>query len=206
MKNDFKNYLIKNGYKEYTPSGHPSTVFQYIKSIDFVCDIEYRSWIMLASNIDFYINLYDVGGEKEYLGMTSHRTIINALKRFKEFLDEHDNTTYQKNNQKPLSLHDNRIKHVNIGSTITYKDISSNEINKVKIVECVDKNNESHISKNSELGAALLYCKEGDIINVDCLEPYSIQIIHITNPLYTRASSEQKTKTLRELFNEIEDK
>ncbi len=89
MKERFKAYLKKKGYAEYTPSGKPSTVYDYIKRIDRICKIENYSWQRLTDNIDCIIDLYDSNGEKADIGNKSHRAFINALKRFQEFiLDE----------------------------------------------------------------------------------------------------------------------
>lgn len=37
--------------------------------------------------IDYYVSIYDFHGSKEHLGHMSHRSVINALKRFKGFCD-----------------------------------------------------------------------------------------------------------------------
>jgi len=87
MKELFKNYLIKEGYAEYTPKGLPSTVYDYIKRIDFVCENEKMTWIQLSEHIHQIITDYDINGKKEHLGNKSHRAVINALKRYKEFLE-----------------------------------------------------------------------------------------------------------------------
>lgn len=85
MKNKFKTYLINQGYKQTTPSGRPSTVYDYIKRIDSVCIQENESWASLAQKIDSIVQEYDKGGCKEYLGQKSHRAVINSLKRYAEF-------------------------------------------------------------------------------------------------------------------------
>ncbi|MEE1055631.1 MAG: hypothetical protein UH239_00065 [Acutalibacteraceae bacterium] len=87
MDEQFKNYLIKAGYKITTPSGNPSTIYSYIKSIDKVCELEGFSWCELADNIETIVKQYDLGGTKEDLGNKSHKTVINALKRFQEFIN-----------------------------------------------------------------------------------------------------------------------
>ena len=86
MREGFKNYLIIQGYSEYTAKGTPSTVYDYIKRIDFVCEQEACNWLDLSSNINQVICDYDKGGVKERLSDISHRAVINALKRFKDFL------------------------------------------------------------------------------------------------------------------------
>lgn len=86
MKEQFKSWLIQNGYKEYTASGNPSTVYSYLKSIDFVCEKERSNWVELGIKIDYIIEMYDVGGAKSRFGEKSHRTVINALKRYGAFV------------------------------------------------------------------------------------------------------------------------
>ena len=41
---------------------------------------------MLKNDIDNIIKLYDVGGAKERIGAISNSTVINALRRFSEFV------------------------------------------------------------------------------------------------------------------------
>jgi hypothetical protein len=36
LEASFRDYLISEGYKQTTPSGHPSTVYDYCKRIEFV--------------------------------------------------------------------------------------------------------------------------------------------------------------------------
>jgi len=85
MENMFRNYLINMGYKEYTLSGNPSTVYDYIRRIDFICREEGNiSWYELMNKINIVLPKYDVYGEKEHLGDKSHNAVINALRRFNE--------------------------------------------------------------------------------------------------------------------------
>ncbi len=85
-KNKFKEWLIGRGYKEYTPSGLPSTVYDYLKRIDFVIEQErYNSWQDVANNIDFLVKEYGESGRKADLGRKSHNAVISALRRFREF-------------------------------------------------------------------------------------------------------------------------
>ena len=88
MKKEFENYLILQGYSLTTPSGNPSTVYDYIKRIDKVCIWENCTWETLATNISNIVRVYDIGGLKENLGNLSHRAVINALKRFRDFLNQ----------------------------------------------------------------------------------------------------------------------
>jgi hypothetical protein len=86
MREDFERFLIVNGYKTQTPSGNPSTVYDYIKRIDKVCEWENLTWNSLSNQIAAIVRTYDAGGAKEDLGKTSHNAVINALKRFAEYV------------------------------------------------------------------------------------------------------------------------
>ena len=91
MKELFKNYLINQGYKEFTPSGNPSTVFDYAKRIEKVIYWEhYDGWDDVAKNINKLCVEYSEFGSKADLGATSHYSVINALRRFKEFLEDNN--------------------------------------------------------------------------------------------------------------------
>ena len=83
----FEEYLVNAGYSEYTVSGNLSTVFSYIRAIKKVLEEEGLSWCSLQSNIDNIVSLYDIGGAKQHLGAKSKCTVINALKRFQEFVN-----------------------------------------------------------------------------------------------------------------------
>lgn len=82
---NFKTYLIKQGYSERTPSGNPSTVYDYGKRVENILERERISILKLTENIDFYVIKYDTEGIEAEYGNKSHRAIINALKRFQEF-------------------------------------------------------------------------------------------------------------------------
>ena len=86
MKKQFEVFLINNGYKQITPNGNPSTVYDYIKRIDKICEWENITWAQLADNIHMILPQYDIGGRKQDLGKKSHHAIINALRRFSEFV------------------------------------------------------------------------------------------------------------------------
>ncbi len=85
MLENFKHYLIRKGYSEYTPSGNPSTVYDYGKRIEKICKKESISIKQLADNIGVYVKKYDNFGSEEEFGKRSHNAFINALKRFEEY-------------------------------------------------------------------------------------------------------------------------
>ena len=80
----FRKYLIEKGYSEYTPSGNPSTVYDYAKRVQRIYEREGISLRKLADNINFYVSKYDQFGDEADFGKKSHNAYINALKRFEE--------------------------------------------------------------------------------------------------------------------------
>ena len=83
----FEEYLVNAGYKEETDSGNPSTVFSYIHAIKKVLEEEGLSWYALQNDIENIVPIYDIGGLKQHIGAKSNHTVINALKRFNEFVN-----------------------------------------------------------------------------------------------------------------------
>ena len=84
----YEAYLTDAGYSIETPSGNRSTVYAYISSIEnHVLEEEHISWESLKNDIDNIVKLYDAGGIKERIGAKSNFTVINALKRFNEFVN-----------------------------------------------------------------------------------------------------------------------
>ena len=85
MRESFGRFLVDRGYKEWTLAGNPSTVYDYVKRIDKVCEWEGCSWETLSARIDSVVADYDVGGRNQYRGATSHNAVISALKQFRLF-------------------------------------------------------------------------------------------------------------------------
>jgi len=88
MLDKFEQYLIERGYSEETPSGLPSTTYDYSKKrIPKICEREEISVEQLAGNIKHYVEKYDKGGSESKFGKRSNDAFINALKRFEEFIN-----------------------------------------------------------------------------------------------------------------------
>ena len=87
LERAFEEYLVSAGYCEYTAAGNPSTVFSYLHAIKLVLEEEGLSWYGLRDDIENIVAVYDVAGPKSHLGAKSNHTVINALKRFKEFVN-----------------------------------------------------------------------------------------------------------------------
>ena len=83
----YEEYLIKEGYSLETDSGNPSTVYAYANAVQAVIDEEGITWNTLEANISTVIKKYDIGGSKETFGCKSNKTVINALRRFEEFVN-----------------------------------------------------------------------------------------------------------------------
>ena len=83
----FEEYLVNAGYCEYTATGNPSTVFSYIHAIKKGLEEEGLSWHTLQRDIENIVPIYDIGGTKQHIGAKSNCTVINALKRFREFVN-----------------------------------------------------------------------------------------------------------------------
>lgn len=86
MENEFKIYLINQGYKEFTPSGNKSTVYDYIMRVNRILQWENLSWNELAENIAIIVSKYDIGGENEDIGKKSHNAYICALRAYQQFI------------------------------------------------------------------------------------------------------------------------
>lgn len=80
LKSDFKRYLELSGYE-------PSVVYAYLRYVGIVCREEEIGWKTLLFNIRNIIPLYSEGGAKESLGNYQNKTVINALKRYRDFAD-----------------------------------------------------------------------------------------------------------------------
>lgn len=88
MIDGFYDYLVSKGYTEYTKSGRKSTVYSYCNRIEKICERENVSIQTLGDKIDYYITRYDIGGVEEEYGLTASKTPINALKAYKDYLEQ----------------------------------------------------------------------------------------------------------------------
>ena len=93
IEKDFEIYLIKSGYSVETPMGNPSTVYTYINAINTVLEEERLTHSALVNNIGTVLPIYDTNGPKEDIGNKSNKVIINALRRFDDFIKNSSVTT-----------------------------------------------------------------------------------------------------------------
>lgn len=184
----FRKYLVEKGYKEYTPSGLESTVGQYIDAVEKVLEEERLSVEEFNRRINEICFLYDIGGAKESLGERGHRTVINALKRYREFInpaycvpakvikkDKIIPKTNEKKNEKTINL-----MMVNEKSIVTTRILKTNEISTYKLVRN-KQNAKNEVLMDSPLAKSLLGHRKGDIVTIDSLLPYQVEIVKVDN-------------------------
>ena len=87
IQTEFEVYLESAGYPVVGVSGNDSTVPSYSRAVEKVIENEDITWADLKKNIANVVSKYDVGGACEEFGAKSNRTVINALKRFAEFVE-----------------------------------------------------------------------------------------------------------------------
>lgn len=184
----FRKYLIDKGYKEYTASGLDSTVGQYITAVEIVFLEERLSVEEFNRRINEICCLYDIGGAKESIGERGHRTVINALKRYREFIYPSWRTSEKaivtnkmipKTNEKKNEKIVNQMM-VNEKSIVTTRDLETNEISTYKLVRN-KQNAENEVSMDSPLAKSLLGHRKGDIVTIDSLLPYQVEIVKVDN-------------------------
>lgn len=82
----FMDYLAGEGYSVTTPSGNPSTVYDYAKRIGKICKREGINLYELANRINYYCDRYDVCGPEEAYGSRSSNAPRSALNCFKNYV------------------------------------------------------------------------------------------------------------------------
>ncbi len=91
-KEKFMQWLKEKDYKDWTQEGYPSTIYNYVYWIERVMKKEnIDSFSELTNEIQELIRSYGEYGSKRNFGEKGHSTVINALKRFLEYLiEKHD--------------------------------------------------------------------------------------------------------------------
>lgn len=86
MLEKFKDYLVQQGYSKFTPSGNPSTVYDYMRRVEKIRERENITVKKLAENIGIYVEKYGPTGNEAEFGAKSHNAFISALRRFQDFV------------------------------------------------------------------------------------------------------------------------
>lgn len=87
IQTQYEVYLEAAGYPVVGISGNDSTVPQYSRAVEKVVEREGLSWSQLVDDIVKIVKKYDKGGSEEDYGDRGNKTVINALKRFAEFVE-----------------------------------------------------------------------------------------------------------------------
>ena len=81
MQNEFEEYLQAKNYK-------PTTSIDYPARLERLCRKEKISYEHLPQHLAEIMPQYERTGNKSSYGKRSHSSVINALRRFAEFLSD----------------------------------------------------------------------------------------------------------------------
>lgn len=81
MQKQFEQYLLAKNYS-------PLTSIDYPARLERLCRKEKISYKHLAQHLPEIMPQFDKNGKKSSYGKRSHSSVINALRRFSEFLSE----------------------------------------------------------------------------------------------------------------------
>lgn len=88
MKLKFKSWLLTKGYSATTGGNKPSTVYDYLRGISYVCKMENITIENLADNIYQICPAYQKGGIHEVRGRQISRSVRASLVQFLNFVSE----------------------------------------------------------------------------------------------------------------------
>jgi transcription elongation factor GreA len=138
--------------------------------------------------------------EKEYRELidVERPEVIEQLKQARSQGDLSENADYDaaRNKQAQIESRISEIEHIkdiavvvdatkvgkkiNLGFVVTYKDLSDQSENKIKIVGTIEADPLASplplISDKSELGKALIGHVAGEKVQVECTDPYEVEI------------------------------
>lgn len=83
----YKNFLINKGYAVMV-NNRPSTVYDYLRGIKYVCKLENITLEKLAESIFDICPMYQKGGIHEIRGRQISRSVRSSLKQFNKFVVE----------------------------------------------------------------------------------------------------------------------
>ena len=81
MQKQFEQYLLNKNYR-------PTTCVDYPARLERLCRKEKISYEHLAQHLAEIMPQYEKSGKKSFYGKRSHSSVINALRRFAEFLSD----------------------------------------------------------------------------------------------------------------------
>lgn len=81
MQKEFESWLLEKNYR-------PTTSVDYPARLERLCRKEKISYEHLAQHLAEIMPQYETTGKKSSYGKRSHSSVLNALRRFAEFLSE----------------------------------------------------------------------------------------------------------------------
>lgn len=84
MKQEYRKFLTKQGYKD-------TTINAYVSAINKVAGFEQTDWEGVYRNVKALCRDYDSYGPKAALGAQGHNTVISSLKQFHVFYYKNEN-------------------------------------------------------------------------------------------------------------------
>lgn len=168
IKELFKIYLINAGLAVVTPSGLPSTVFDYMDKIEKVIYYErYRyGWKEVVINIEQLVIDYDWGGRKQDFGKIKGSIVLPALKKFNQFVKFSKYKDCSELLQLSYSEDENDVDTVKIGDVVIWEEKHYNEVIRKRIVKN-KKDDINEILVDSELDKRSIGKKVGEEIEVN---------------------------------------
>ena len=88
MTKNFKNWLIENGYKLFTANNQPSTIYDYLTGVKYVCEWENKTMDELGESISEILPKYCDMGEHSVRGRMKSRAVRCGLRQFNKFIIE----------------------------------------------------------------------------------------------------------------------
>jgi hypothetical protein len=143
---EFKIHLIKEGKSEKTPTGKPSTVYDYSNRVNTVAKREGITLRELGNSITDYVEKYDNGGTEEDFGNNSNRAVINALKQFKKFIENKKNYLIPTENKEVGKTNNPEINEDNLVPNDTRNNfiVSQNMLDKGYVIKVTFRNGGTH--------------------------------------------------------------
>ncbi len=166
MLEQFKDYLIREGYKEFTDAGNPSTAYDYKNRIRNICEREGVNIETLANRINYFKDLYGPTGKESDYGRRSNNAFINALKRFSEFIEKNDVSSMKHNTQQTnTELKANKnLSHTNLLNNHN-SNLESNPSDKKSLLNKKNNADNVEIFKSIESKLVSFYDQQLRIIN-----------------------------------------
>lgn len=88
MLQNYKTWLLENGYSEKSGRLLPSTVYSYILGIKHTCKYENISIEQLAENINAIAPTYQPGQKNSVKGRGLSRAVRCSLVQFQKFINQ----------------------------------------------------------------------------------------------------------------------